>query len=32
MVCTACGALIDAQVTMLGAAPLFDGAQSEENS
>jgi N-methylhydantoinase B len=30
MVCTACGALLDAQVTMLEAAPLFDGPKSEE--
>jgi N-methylhydantoinase B len=32
MVCTQCGALLDAQVTMLGGAPLFDGPLSQEQN
>jgi hypothetical protein len=32
MVCTECGALLDAQVTMHGAGPLFDGYETQEHS
>jgi N-methylhydantoinase B len=32
MVCKECGSLLDAEVTMLGAPPLFDGATIEEVS
>jgi len=29
IVCMACGTLLDAQVTMQGAGPLFDGPQEQ---
>jgi hypothetical protein len=32
MVCKQCGSLLDSEVTMLGAPPLFDGVTIEEVS